>query len=479
MKPTCLVWGLSLVLLLTAASCATTDTTGTTARQVLAPTALDTYVHEPDDAFSYELESTIAGEGVTMYVLDMTSQTWRDPGEVDRTRWEHWVSIYVPETVRHDTALLYIGGGKNGDPPPSEMAPQFARIAGHTASIVVHLGMVPNQPLVFAGDGERRSEDAMIAYTWDKFLHTGDENWPARLPMTKSAVRAMDAAQAFCATEEAGSHTINDFVVAGGSKRGWTTWTTAAVDRRVIAIVPIVIDMLNVEASFAHHWEVYGFWAPAVGDYEEMGLMDWMGTPEYEALLELVEPYSYVERYTMPKFIMNSGGDQFFLPDSSQFYWDDLIGDKYLRYVPNTGHGLDGSDAILTLMAFHHSIITGTPLPDYQWKIEDGKTLAVTTTGDPIEVRYWSATNPETRDFRVDEVGQIWESNVLEPGADGRYIATLKTPEQGWTAQMVELTFAGPGGMPLKYTTAVHVLPERTPFEYTPPADTPKGFLSR
>ncbi len=31
------------------------------------------------------------------------------------------------------------------------------------------------------------------------------------------------------------------FIVAGASKRGWTTWTTGAVDKRVIAIVPIVM----------------------------------------------------------------------------------------------------------------------------------------------------------------------------------------------------------------------------------------------
>ena len=100
----------------------------------------------------------------------------------------------------------------------------------------------------------------MIAYTWDKFLRTGDERWPARLPMTKAVVRAMDAMTAFCAS--AGGRrraTVDRFVVAGASKRGWTTWTTAAVDPRVVAIAPIVIDVLNVEPSFEHHYRAYGF----------------------------------------------------------------------------------------------------------------------------------------------------------------------------------------------------------------------------
>lgn len=35
-------------------------------------------------------------------------------------------------------------------------------------------------------------------------------------------------------------------MVAGGSKRGWTTWTTAAVDKRVFGAIPIVMDMLDL-----------------------------------------------------------------------------------------------------------------------------------------------------------------------------------------------------------------------------------------
>ena len=84
-----------------------------------------------------------------------------------------------------------------------------------------------------------RTEDEVIAYTFDHFLNdTSDTEWPALLPMTKAAVKAMDMAQQFVPTI-AFNQQINGFVVTGGSKRGWTTWLTAAVDDRVVAIAPM------------------------------------------------------------------------------------------------------------------------------------------------------------------------------------------------------------------------------------------------
>jgi len=106
-----------------------------------------------------------------------------------------------------------------------------------TGAVVAELKQIPSEPLKFADDSKPRSEDGIIAYTWEKFLKTGDENWPLRLPMTKAAVRAMDTVTAF--GKEGGAFTVDKFVVSGGSKRGWTTWTTAAVDKRVVAIADI------------------------------------------------------------------------------------------------------------------------------------------------------------------------------------------------------------------------------------------------
>jgi len=78
--------------------------------------------------------------------------------------------------------------------------------------------------------------------------------------------------------------------------------------------------------------------------------------------MKIEDPYSYRDRFTMPKLIINSTGDQYFLPDSSQFYFDALPGEKYLRYVPNTKHSLN-SDARESLIAFYDAVLRGRPRP--------------------------------------------------------------------------------------------------------------------
>ncbi len=471
----------SIALLLCAAAGAwTAAAADTTARETEHPTPLDTYVYTPDEHYAWRVENKTESNGTTTYVIELTSQQWLSEAEVDKPIWKHWLLVVVPEEVATDTAMLYIGGGNNDGPTPRRAGANFQRMATASKSVVAALGQIPSEPLVFADeDGKKRTEDGIIAYTWDKYLRTGDSKWLLRLPMTKGAVRAMDAVQEFMASEAGGAHTINDFVVAGGSKRGWTTWTTGAVDNRVKAIAPIVIDMLNLVPSFEHHWRVYGFWAPAVGDYDKMGLMDWMQTPEYAKMLEIVEPYSYRDRLDIPKLIMNAAGDQFFLPDSSQFYWNDLKDPKLLRYVPNAGHGMGRSDASDTLQTFFHAISNDAALPEYDWKFEGEDTIVVTTPAKGAVAHLWQATNPDSRDFRVDTLGDdAWTATAIE-GRNGRFTATVPAAASGHTAFFVELTIPGPGKLPWKLTTAVRFNPDTTAHEYHAPADPPQGFLSK
>lgn len=426
-------------------------------------TALDRYVAAPDPAYRYSLVRSYPNIDETTHVLDMTSQTWLTPEEVDRTEWRHWLAIVVPRKVTSSAALLFIGGGSNDDAAPVAADRMLVRIARATGAVTAELRMVPNQPLTFRGESRGRSEDSLIAYAWDKFLRTGEARWLPRLPMTKAAVRAMDTITAFLESEAGGKLVVNRFVVAGGSKRGWTTWTTAAVDKRVVAIVPFVIDLLNLEPSMIHHWRAYGFWAPAIQDYERMGIMSWMGTPEFRALLKIVEPYEYRERFTMPKLIVNSAGDQFFLPDSSQFYFDDLPGEKHLRYIPNTDHSLRNSDAAETLTAFFESIIGNRPRPRFSWTFPAEGGIVVRTEDKPSEVKLWQATNASARDFRLERIGPAYTSTAVA-GENGVYRAAVPPPPKGWTAYFLELTFPSGGRYPFKLTTPVRVVPDILPF---------------
>ena len=177
----------------------------------------------------------------------------------------------------------------------------------------------------------------------------------------------------------------------------------------------------------------------------------------------------------MPKFMINSAGDQYFLPDSSKFYFDALEGEKYLRYVPNADHSLKGSDAGEGAFAFYEAIVAGRPRPKFSWRFEPDGSIAIDTETRPLSAVLWQATNPNARDFRLETIGPAYRPSPLEPYGDGRYRARVPVPTHGWTAYFVELTFASGGRFPFKFTSSVRIAPETLPFG--PPPELTAGFL--
>jgi len=209
--------------------------------------------------------------------------------------------------------------------------------------------------------------------------------------------------------------------------------------------------------------------------------MDWSGSPEMKALYQIEDPLAYCDRFTMPKLLLNACGDQFFLPDSSQFYIDRLPGVKYLRYVPNTDHGLKNCDARETLRAWHHAMLNQTALPVFSWKHGTEGTLTVQCDTQPKAAILWQANNPTARDFRLMTIGPAWQSIPLVGlAANGKteFSAQVPEPEKGWTAYMVELTYDLGAGVPLKLTTDVKVIPDVLPHA-APTPNRPKGFLGK
>ena len=427
-------------------------------------TAFDLYVAAPDKAFSWKLVRTHDAPEATTYVVDMTSQRWRTADEVNRPLWQHWLTITRPKNVRSQTAMLFIGGGRNGNQAPRQARDMILQLATASQTVVCELGMVPNQPLIFHKDGIERSEDDLIGYAWDQYLKTEDPHWLPRLPMVKAVIRAMDSVQDLLKSSKPDPLTIEQFVIAGGSKRGWTTWMTAAADQRVTAILPIVIDVLNVKISMDHHYAAYGFWAPAIGDYVRHKVTHRRNAPGYAKLLQLVDPYAYRSRFKMPKCLINATGDEFFLPDSSQFYFDDLPGEKHLCYVPNSNHSLQGTDALDTILAYYFSIAHGIPRPRFSWQYKAPGLLSVNTETTPTRVRLWQAHNPKARDFRVQTIGRAYRSQELVPHTEKQYRVDIPAPEEGWAAFFIQLEFDVGAPTPLRLTTPAYVIPDKLPF---------------
>ncbi len=466
-RKTLVLIGRSLVAVLLLAA-------GVMAQQKSVESALDRYVSRPDPVYGWKLVRTLEADGCRGYVLELTSQTWRSEKEVDRPVWKHWLTIIKPDRLdpkNGNKGLLFIGAGSNRDPVPTQLSPRAKAMAVETGTVVADLGMVPNQPLFFSDSPERgRSEDDLIAYSRVRHFKTKDDEWLVRLAMVKSGVRALDAVQEFMASEAGGRTRIDRFVVAGASKRGWTTWLVGAVDRRVMAIMPMVIDALNSEAITRHHFEVYGFFSPALKDYVSHGLFPHkIGTPEYAEVLRIEDPYNYRDRESlkMPKFLINASGDEFFLPDNSQFYYGEMPEEKRLRYVPNAKHNLAGSDAVESMTAFYQAVLEGRPRPRYSWKKEKDGSLVVSVIDRPTRVLLWQAANPEARDFRLDIIGKAWTSRPLEPGRNGRYTGRVAKPEKGWAAFFVEMIWENGTKYPFKFTTEVSIVPDNLPHSFS------------
>jgi len=406
--------------------------------------ALEDYVNKPDPHFQWnQVDQQKSGE-FTVTHLEMVSQQWREH------LWEHHLQVVRPDRVRNpDLAFLFITG--DGDGAKSlGLLKTIAERAGVIAAVVTR---VPFQPLY---DG--RKEDALIAYTFDQYLKSGDETWPLLFPMVKSAVRAMDAVAAFA--QQSHQQKLQRFVPAGASKRGWTTWLTGAVDPRVKAIAPMVIDMLNMKAQTQWADRIYGQQSEKIHDYTDLGLIARMDDPGMVKLRGWVDPYSYRQRYNIPKLILIGTNDPYWTVDSLRHYWNELPEPKLVFQTPNAGHDLGGGkEATQTLAAFVQMIADRQPLPKMEWQFQMSSSASVSVQVDqPAKnLRLWSASSPD-RDFRND----AWSMRELEiqPGSR-QAMATVKTPEQGYRAFLVEAVLTSPSGHEFKLSTEARVTPDK------------------
>ena len=429
-------------------------------------TSMSDYIESTKNEFSYDIQEVIYEENWTGYHIKMISGEWLDSKKVDQVEWWHYVDIIIPKQTTSSTGIMFIDGGEKSD-DYFRLDAQSIENAIKTESVIVNVSNIPFQPLNFlSSEQDSFEEDDLIAFAWNKFLKQGakqkDVEWLPRFPMTRAIVRAMDLAQEIVLQNDI---LVKDFVVSGASKRGWTAWTTAAVDSRVKAVVPMVIDMLNLVPSFENHYRSYGEFSPAVQEYVNYNIQDWLGTEEFKVLMSYIEPFSFIDKFTMPKYIINAGSDEFFSTDSWRFYYDKLPGEKIIRYVPNKNHSLDGRYLTEDLVSYFYRVINDIEIPSLSWNLSDNKLIAELDYDGEYDVSVWTAKNDNGRDFRLWEEGELWEETSIGKLANNKYELNVSSNFKGYKATMIEFTIDPESEFPLIISTGPFVFPEKYPFD--------------
>lgn len=371
--------------------------------------------------------------------IRLRSQVWRG------MPWEHELFLCMPQVPEiRDAVFLYIGGDYG---PGDEF--QGLEVAQALRAPVALLFGVPNQPLF------GRREDDLIAYTFRRYIEEGDPDWPLLFPMVRSALAAMEVLEEV--VKERWDVQFRGFVLSGASKRGWATYlSAAAVPEKVLGIVPLVFDILNIEAQIANQVEFWGDVSPRISPYVEEGLLAEQGNPRWVKLLWQVDPYTYRFRLTMPKLAILGANDEYWPINSLSLYWNGLPRPKHVLYIPNAGHSLGDQERVVgSVVAFAHAVMAGAELPEVVPVIRFGPEearLAIRVRPEPLEARLWYAES-SVRDFRE----AVWEERPLE-GTSDAFTATIPRPARGWWAAFAEFVFPMEGGK-LYLSTPAYVYP--------------------
>ncbi|XP_059147483.1 autocrine proliferation repressor protein A-like [Physella acuta] len=458
----------------------------TSAVSVSRGTPLDDYVNAPDANYRYTYLNSFKGPNYAVYLLNMTSQKWLTEEITTTPVWWHYVAVIVPtQVVYRDTGFFWIGGGSWTNRPPDaddKFIKTFTSLAVSTGTVCGVIYQIPFQPTVFQKDpaATQRYEDAIIAWTWRQFLDNGSNpEILLRLPMTKAVVRGMDTLSSFAKTIT--GSTVNKFVIGGESKRGWTTWTTAAVDKRVVGMVPTVMDLLNIQKNMHHHFRSLGGWTFEFWDYYNLSITYDLDSPNIPLMQEVIDPLTYASRYTMPKMIVTTSGDEFFLPDDSYYYFDQLPEPKFLRVVPNAEHSMKGHYMAneLAIQSFFLTILENATYPSMSWVKTNtalGGSITVTMSREPknVTVYYAHTLDDKRRDFRLfvksptsmDPVPHpvVWLSKSANRISPTQFEASVDKPLFGWAGFFIQVQFAGVKGSTLEFTTEVNIVPDTFPF---------------
>lgn len=389
------------------------------------------YLQQPEPETHWELTSEKKSDKGTTYDIRVTSLKW------EKTIWTNRLLLFVPShrTLRNTTILML--RGYNGGNASIDTVRQISNITG---AAVAELYGIPNEPI------DNRAEDQLLGYSLAKYMQTHDPNEPLFFPMTKCVHRAMDVIQQLGHITKVD---LDNFIIMGQSKRGATTWLTGASDKRVVGIIPLGYDALNLKQQIPYLIDTHQVGVP-MQSFQKLGLLDSIKKkdPWGLKLADMIDPYTYRKSLNIPKLVIISTNDPYWSTNAVNLYWKKLPGPKSLLFLPNQGHsGQESNNRTLnTGLAFVKSIGRNIPMPvvNANYNVEPGKIYVTTSPNqNAISATIWTATS-DTVDFHNSTfVSQSMDMRRERKGA--HFSKYIDIPKSGKLASFIEITFRSEG----------------------------------
>jgi PhoPQ-activated pathogenicity-related protein len=259
---------------------------------------------------------------------------------------------------------------------------------------------------------------------------------------------------------------------------------------RIIAAMPIILDMVNLRSHWKNYYRSIAGWTFSLGSYYGQNITRYLDNPYFQAMADIVDPYAYFDRYRNIKILQfQAADDQYFPPDSEDFFWDDLqkaTGGSFLQRIPNVDHGISGYQESLT--SFYLSALDNATLPSWTWtrtiNETHGQIVANVSVANghptPTNVTIYQArtVNGTKRDFRLHRVDPTTKQVVANPikwvemnGTEISHIGesiiysyvTAMPPDGHWDGIFMQVTFPGPENTKLTLTTETLIIPNTYP----------------
>ena len=381
------------------------------------------------------VQQTVAGlaaQGIELSQLTLNSGKWMTADFSSAYEWQHTLTILRPTaSAMPSLAAVWISSCYNTSDAITQLTCEISQAQtllsfAQKGVTVVSLTQIPNQTTKFlqsATPTKDFSEDDLVGYTWAQVMANPQKpDVNVYFPMARAISRAMDAVEDYSKAQKkknAWPAQIEDFYLIGASKRGGCEFLAAAYETqdkktRLIGASFLVFDLFNVKEVILSQPRKLGGYTFFFADYANNGVLS--NADALDGLAKYLDPLNPEYKIALariPKLLLTTTNDQFFIPTNDEFYWRQIRNDNYQRLIaPGAEHSLAGAiNLVLGGIGGHllgcANVLTGRKaeplLPQVEFNIDHVNSVITVSSNVPAAAAlvYSADTKYNAIDFRA------------------------------------------------------------------------------